>query len=217
MNRSVFEFRCPVILLAASLFLVVCSLPAAGIAAAVDGGSSPAATTTSSTTAFLQRLRTPERTAAALSLSSSYDPNFNLSSVAGTVAALYDHGLLWDNSRSGNTVFKLEATAGSMVRPDIRLLTSLNLLAMYYPPLPVSGRYRPYLEAGIGVIYSDYRVDGQAYRLLFNPQLGIGSDLAAADGEKFFLAVRLHHSSNGSINRDNRGTNSLLLQVGKYF
>jgi len=166
---------------------------------------------------FFKRLGTPERASGALSLSSSYDPNFNLSSVLASVSAWYDHGILWDQVRSGRKIFKLEAVAGSMVRPEIRGVASLNMMSMYYPALVESGRFRPYMEAGIGGIYTDYRVEQQAYRFNFNPQLGIGTEVKQEGGSNLFVAMRLHHISNGSINHYNQGVNSLLFQIGRFF
>jgi lipid A 3-O-deacylase len=166
---------------------------------------------------FFKRLGTPERTAGALSLSSSYDPNFNLSSVLASASVWYDHGILWDQVRSGSKAFKLEAVAGSMVRPDLRGVASINMMSMYYPAFAESGRFRPYLEAGIGAIFTDYRVDHQAYRFNFNPQLGIGTEVKQESGSTLFVAMRLHHISNGSINHNNQGINSLLFQVGRFF
>src|SRR6185369_14151519 len=93
------------------------------------------------------------------SLSSCYDPNFKLSSVLASVSAWYDHGTLWDRVRSGSKVFKLEGVAGSLVRPELRGVASLNMMSMYYPGFMENGRFRPYMEAGIGVIYTDYQVE----------------------------------------------------------
>jgi len=166
---------------------------------------------------FFKRLGTPERAAGALSLSSSYDPNFNLSSALASVSAWYDHGILWDQVRSGSKVFKLEAVAGAMVRPDVRGVASVNMMSMYYPVFLENGRFRPYMEAGIGAIYTDYRVERQAYRFNFNPQLGIGSEVRQEGGSNLFVAMRLHHISNGSLNHDNQGVNSLLFQIGRFF
>ena len=166
---------------------------------------------------FFQRVGTPERAAGALSLSSSYDPNFNISSLLVSVSALYDHGILWDQVRSGSKAFKLEGVAGSMIRPDIRGVASINMMSMYYPGAVESGRFRPYIEAGIGGIYTGYRVERQAYRFNFNPQLGIGTEVKQEDGAPLFVAMRLHHISNGSINHNNQGVNSLLFQIGRLF
>ena len=166
---------------------------------------------------FFRRLGTPERASATLSLSSSYDPNFNISSLLASVSAWYDHGILWDQVRSGSKAFKLEGVAGSMVRPDIRGVASLNMMSMYYPGFVESGRFRPYIEAGIGAIFTDYRVERQAYRFNFNPQLGIGTEVRQEGGAPLFVAMRLHHISNGSLNHDNQGVNSLLFQIGRFF
>jgi hypothetical protein len=181
------------------------------------GVSSSPAVISGGVAGFFRRLGEPERTTGALAVTSSYDPNFNISSLLASIAVIYDHGYLWDRARSGNTAFKLEAVAGSMVRPDVRTVASMNMLAVYYPPLPAREGLRPYLEAGIGAIYTDYRVERQAYRHNFNPQAGIGTEFRGRDGSSLFVALRLHHISNGSTNRDNQGVNSLLLQLGRFF
>ncbi len=183
------------------------------------GESSSPASISGSVQEFLQRLGTPERKTWAVALASNYDPNFNISSVLVSSAAIYDQGYLWDRVKSTNTAFKLEAVAGSMLRPDVRAVASLNMMSLYYPQLPAAAAagFRLYLEAGIGVIYTDYRVERQAYRFNFNPQLGIGTEIRSEGDSSFFVAMRLHHISNGHSNRDNQGVNSLLLQLGTFF
>jgi hypothetical protein len=37
------------------------------------------------------------------------------------------------------------------------------------------------------------------------------------DGLPWLIALRLHHVSNGSLYRDNRGIHSVGLQVGRFF
>jgi hypothetical protein len=209
---------------AALLFLCAAvSVPAAvinenGVKASGEGGegSSPPSLSAGAS-GFFERLGAPARKTVAVSLASSYDPNFNVSSLLGSTAAIYDHGYLWDGINSGNTGFKLEAVAGSIFRPELRTLASLNMMALYYPRLLPAGGFRPYLEGGIGVIYTDYRVNRQPYRFNFNPQLGIGTEISGRDDSRYFIALRLHHISNCSTNRDNQGVNSLQLQLGRYF
>lgn len=223
--RSSEILKSVVIGVAALLLLVTTGQPAAAAAdnlkmdknSGEKGDSSSPVSFTESVRGFFQRLGEPERKTGAISLASTYDPNFNISSLLVSGGVIYDHGYLWDRVRSGNTAFKLEAVAGSMLRPDIRTIASVNMLALYYPPLPPSKVARPYLEAGIGAIYTDYRVERQAYRFNFNPQVGIGTEFKGDDGSSYYFAVRLHHISNGSTNRDNQGVNSLLLQLGKFF
>ena len=166
---------------------------------------------------FFNRLLSPDRSSGSLKLASSYDPNFNISSLMATVAAHYDHGRLWDQVKSGNTEFKLEAGLGSIVRPEIRTVASVNMLAVYFPGFVATSEFRPYLEAGIGAIYTDYRVERQGQRLNFNPQAGIGTEIRQSSGANLFVALRLNHISNGGMNSNNQGVNSLLFQVGRFF
>lgn len=210
---------------AVTVLLLLMAAASVCVAAGEEGGrisrergtSSSPASVSGGVGGFFRRLGEPERTSGAVAATGSYDPNFNGSALLASIAVIYDHGYLWDRVRSGNTAFKLEAVAGSMVRPDVRALASMNMLALYYPPLSLKNGLRPYLEAGIGAIYTDYRVERQAYRHNFNPQAGIGTEFRAKDGSSLFVALRLHHVSNGGINRDNQGVNSLLLQLGRFF
>jgi lipid A 3-O-deacylase len=181
------------------------------------GASTSPSSVSDDVVAFFKRLGRPQRSGTAVSLASSYDPNFNNSLMLAAVSAIYDHGLLWDNIRSGTKFFKLEGSAGVLLRPELRTVTSMNMLAMYYPAVLQNSIFRLYLEAGIGAIYTDYRVHDQAYRHNFNPQLGIGTEVRQLDGTTLFVAMRLHHVSNGGINHDNQGVNSLLFQIGKYY
>lgn len=166
---------------------------------------------------FFERLGYPGKTGMALQVANSYDPNFNITSVTTNYSLHYDHGLLWDNVRSGKKELKLEGVLGALVRPDARLMVSIGMLYAYYPDLAVSNGLKPYVEAGIGGIYTDYRVAGAAYRLNFNPQIGIGAQIPSDKGGAGFVGVRLHHISNGRTNSNNQGVNSLLIQVGRYF
>ena len=95
------------------------------------------------------------------------------------------------------------------------MITSANILAQYYLG-GGSGRFRPYVEAGIGLIYTDFQVEGQGLRFNFNPQAGLGCDLRTGGGVVWFTNLRLHHLSNGGLYDDNRGINSVLVQVGRY-
>ena len=84
-------------------------------------------------------------------------------------------------------------------------------------PLPYTLRLRPYLEGGIGVIYTDFQVEGQGSRFNFNPQIGIGTEFKTDSGPPFFATIRLSHISNAGLNDENRGVNSFLLMIGRFF
>jgi hypothetical protein len=162
--------------------------------------------------------RHPERLAAALTLGHIYDPSPTFGFYQLTGVLQYDYDRLWPHPAPADLFFKVEGNLGLVTyRGDTRLLASANILAQYYLTGFGADRFRPYVEAGIGLVYSDFQVEGQGWRVNFNPQAGIGCDLRSGNGTAWFTAFRLHHLSNGELYHDNRGVNSVLLQVGRYF
>jgi hypothetical protein len=159
----------------------------------------------------------PDRIGVGLTWGHSYDPSptFGFAQLTGVLR--YDYDRVWPHRAPEPLFFKLEGSLGlASYRGDERLLASVNMLAQYYLA-PGKDRLRPYLEAGIGLIYSDFQGEAQGLRLNFNPQAGLGCDYQGQGGTTYFTNFRLHHLSNGGLNHDNRGTNSILLQVGRYF
>jgi lipid A 3-O-deacylase len=146
----------------------------------------------------------------------AYDPH-NIDFVLVTGVALFDYERVWRHAAPEPLRFKVEGSVGSVTSPRTKALASAGILALYYLDfLDVQG-FRSYAEAGIGLIYGDYRVRGQGTSLNFNPQAGIGTEIRTGSGPPWFAAFRLHHVSNGGLHRDNRGINSVVLQMGKYF
>ncbi len=94
---------------------------------------------------------------------------------------------------------------------------SLNMLALNFLKIGRLGTGTPYVEAGIGAIYTDFKVDDQGSRINFNPQLGAGLEYPLKNGGAMTLGLRLHHISNGNLLKDNRGVNSALLMIGYLF
>lgn len=158
----------------------------------------------------------PDRTGAGLAWGHSYDPapTFGFGQLIGVLQ--YDYDRVWPHRAPEPLFFKLEASLGlAAYQSRERLLASANVLAQYYLT-PKTDRLRPYLEAGIGLIYSDFQVEGQGWRLNFNPQAGLGCDYQGQAGDIYFTNLRLHHLSNGGLHHDNRGVNAFLLQIGRY-
>jgi len=147
----------------------------------------------------------------------TYDPSEQLTFLLARVFAIYDYGTVWRVDRPKALRFKVEGAIGSTLTPESDLIASANMLALYYPGKLTGASLRPYLEAGIGIIYTQFRVPGQGLHVNFNPLLGVGCELPQADGKHPFAAIRLHHLSNAEIDRDNRGVNSVELQIGRYF
>jgi len=100
---------------------------------------------------------------------------------------------------------------GSTVSDPNRLIASAGLL--------VRAQTEParwltlYGLAGIGLIYTDFQVEGQGLDVNFNPQFGIGADFY----ENYYFQIRWHHISNANLHEDNTGINSLVLHAGIYF
>ena len=95
--------------------------------------------------------------------------------------------------------------------------TSAVFMAVRYLNKTPDTTWRPYIEAGIGLSYASYRIEGQAYKVNFNPQIGFGTDYTTSAGNTYFSSFRLSHFSNGSLNHDNKGINTLNLSFGRYF
>lgn len=161
--------------------------------------------------------RTSDRFGLAIDLANTYDPGHDISFALIKGFGLFDYGKVWRQDRPKELCFKVEGGLGSTFRPESRVIVSLGMLALYYLDRVSTPQMRPYIEAGIGVIYTDFRVEGQGLRFNFNPQLGIGVELPDKDGSGSFLALRLHHLSNGSLYHDNQGVSSIVLEVGRFF
>ena len=158
----------------------------------------------------------PTRYGVAVLSGMAYDPDtFGIGLVQGY--ALFDYDRVFWHEAPDDLRFRVEANLGLAGREGQRAIASINMLAFkYLDRFAMEGR-RPYLEAGIGVIYTDFQVDGQGSRINFNPQAGAGMEWTCSDGHALQAGVRVHHISNGGLHEDNRGINSLLLTVGWLF
>lgn len=146
----------------------------------------------------------------------TYDPNNDIDFVQITGVALFDYETVWRHRAPDPLRFKVELSAGVTSAPKTRAMASANILALYFIERLKTAALRPYVEAGIGLVYTDFQVHGQGLRVNFNPQLGVGAEIKAGE-RTWFTALRLHHLSNGGLHHDNRGVNSAVLQVGVFF
>jgi len=161
--------------------------------------------------------RAPDRFGLSVELANVYDPGNDIGFALLTGFGLFDYGKVWRQDRPKELCFKVEGALGSTFRPESRAVASIGMMALYYFDRLATRQLRPYAEGGIGFIYTDFRVEGQGWRVNFNPQLGIGAEWSQNEGPDSFVALRLHHLSNGNLYQDNRGVNSLVLQVGRFF
>ncbi len=158
----------------------------------------------------------PTRYGAGLAAGHLYDPNEGIDFVLASAFALFDYDRVWPHRAPPQLRFRVEASAGTTTGSFRRVLASANMFAVYRFERP-GARWRPYAEAGIGVIYTDFRVAGQGLRVNFNPQAGLGVEWRRTGGAPLYVNLRLHHVSNGGLHEDNRGLNSALVSVGTFF
>jgi len=103
---------------------------------------------------------------------------------------MWDYDKAWHHPAPKLLRWKLEGAVGSSLTPPGRFMASLGMLALYYLDF-ISTRYsRPYIEGGIGGIYTDFQVKGQGSQRNINPQAGIGSEIMIGSGLAFFAADR---------------------------
>jgi lipid A 3-O-deacylase len=126
--------------------------------------------------------------------------------------ALYDYEDIWIHPAPEGLGFRLEGTVGAAGRTEFsgpRSMASAGFLAVYERPGAELLEYHPYVEAGVGIAYTDFQREGQGLRMNFNPVAGVGLRRG-----KTFMAIRLHHLSNAGLDHDNRGINSVVLGIG---
>ena len=112
---------------------------------------------------------------------------------------------------------KVEGNIGSTITPYKKIMASTNLLVLIYFTESSLKTFRPYVEGGIGAIYTDFQVEGEGLRFNFEPLFGIGTEIKTASGAVYLISSRIQHFSNGSLNRNNVGVDSLCLLFGKIF
>ena len=150
-------------------------------------------------------------------LGKTFDPvdNIYFAQLSGFI--MWDYDKIWRHWAPEPLRFKVEGTAGLTVSPKTRAMVSVGMMALYYLEFISSDRLVPYLEGGIGVVYTGFQVEGQGSRFNFNPQIGIGAEFEVDSGASFFTALRLSHISNAGLHDENRGVNSLVWMLGRFF
>jgi hypothetical protein len=157
----------------------------------------------------------PTRAGLAVSYGVSYSPA-GVEFCLLTGILLYDYDRVWPHRAPESLRFRVEYSLGAIVEPETRLMTSANMIAQFYYPGTSAGRVRPYLGGGIGIIYTDYKVEGQGLKFNFNPLITVGTEFGPDPGA-LFLEARLNHISNAGLDDENTGVNSVQLMLGRYF
>jgi hypothetical protein len=159
----------------------------------------------------------PNRYGLATIIGNTYDPDDNIGFALLSGFALFDYDKIWHHAAPAPLRFKVEASIGSTWTKEKEVMASAGIFALYFLDRFSAHGFRPYVEGGIGGIYTGWKVEGQGSHLNFNPQIGIGTEFTIGSGPPFLTAVRLHHISNAGLKKDNRGANSIVLVVGRFF
>ena len=159
----------------------------------------------------------PARGGMSINAGRTYDPTNNIDFYMVSGFMLFDYDRIWKHKAPENLRFKIEGSGGAAREHETRLVLSGNIFAFYYLDWFKSRTFQPYVEGGIGLIYTDFQVEGQGLRINFNPQIGLGTEIKAGPGETFFISLRLHHISNAGFDNQNRGVNSVMCMLGYFF
>lgn len=154
----------------------------------------------------------------------TFDPVTDIRYVQVTGLAIWDYDPIWRGWAPKSMRFKIEGSAGASYTPETRAIVSLAMVAHYELSSLSWVRLTLYLEGGLGLIYTDFQAkdpdppyESQGSRINFNPVIGIGLDFNRNPVDRYFAAFRFSHISNGDLNSENRGVNSILFLVGRYF
>jgi lipid A 3-O-deacylase len=159
----------------------------------------------------------PTRYGLGLAVGNTYETSRDLGYVQVTGFVLFDYKEVWRNLAPDPLRFKIECNLGATTYPNNRFIGSAGFLALYYLDRFAGRGFRPYIEGGIEASYTDFQNPGQGQRFNFNPQAGIGTEYEMCPGTVFFAALRLSHISNLYMSDQNRGINSLVLVLGRFF
>ena len=156
----------------------------------------------------------PTRAGVAASCGASYKPE-GVDFCLLTGILLFDYDRVWPHAAPESLRFRVEYSLGAIVEPQTRLMTSANMIAQFYYPGTSAERVRPYLGGGIGIIYTDFKVEGQGLKVNFNPLITLGWEFGPDPA--WFIETRLNHISNGGLDDENTGVNSIQFMLGRYF
>jgi len=158
----------------------------------------------------------PTRFGFGLSYGNSFHPDSKIGFILANYLVMFDYDKVWPHSAPENLRFKLEFSLGSTTTPENWPMGSAAMMALYYLDFLDSEAVRPYIEGGIGLIYTGFRVEGQGSRLNFNPKAGFGFEFPIGR-ESLFTSLRWDHLSNAYLNHDNTSVDSVVLMFGAYF
>ncbi|MDZ7695577.1 MAG: acyloxyacyl hydrolase [Deltaproteobacteria bacterium] len=158
----------------------------------------------------------PNRYGVALSYGNSFFPDGDIGFLMGTLLGIFDFDKIGEQVIPDSLRLKVELSLGSTTKPEYDVMASAGAMVLYYIH-PLSTPFMtPYIEGGLGIIYTNFQVEGQGSRVNFNPRAGFGAEFPL-DGKTIFSALRWDHLSNAGLSKDNQSVDSVVLMVGVHF
>lgn len=112
--------------------------------------------------------------------------------------------------------FITEPIMNVVISPDANVEFGVSLLLHYSDK--ITSRIAPYIEGGVGVVYTTQHTHEQGTQYNFLPQVGGGLQCFLNDNLALIGGYRYRHMSNSGISDDNSGINHHFVLVGlSYF
>lgn len=130
----------------------------------------------------------------------------------------YNHRIIDDigsGALQGFHSILVELPIHLVTSPESSLMVGANFLACY--TFTADERFRPYLFAGGGPLYSFADIPGMGAELNGNYQFGIGLHYPLSQANDLLFELRYHHVSNGGGEEPNEPLNSAKLLFGFTF
>jgi len=100
----------------------------------------------------------PARKGISLTAGRTYNLSSNIDLFMMSGFLLYDYEKIWKHKAPEPLRFKFEGNLGVAHFNKTRLVTSVNIFALYYLDSFETQKLKPYIEGGIGIIYTDFQV-----------------------------------------------------------
>jgi lipid A 3-O-deacylase len=110
---------------------------------------------------------------------------------------------------------RLEGFLGMTQIPEQRVALGLTPVVAY--DLKAISCPHWFLEAGVGLFYTDVSVPGVGSHWVFSPQLGIARSFEIDSRRAIQMRLRYHHLSNAYLNPNNTSIDSIMFMVGMNF
>lgn len=105
----------------------------------------------------------------------------------------------------------------SYAQQDLKDRSAIGITPLFAYNFESLGKVVPFLELGVGLLYTNLDPEYFGSNFDFTPQMGIGVRYEIARGKFLKFSYRFHHISNAYIDEDNRSIDSHFFLIGISF